>query len=265
MRLFVATLAIFLLNSCGHPDGNPGLEQIENADSVKIDSSKIKVDFDKVNGKGILIGENIKLLDQNFQEIKDITYLNGQIVEFTEVSRNFHKISPGDDYCHEFKYVRIKTKDLNGYVDGLKLYEPVKNANNKVLKFNNLEVSFIGTRNFGIGVSDADGLTFCSIKTPVLFYDQSNNYEGLVKMVKNKNYKDDYPYFELKDDDMAGDEILNVEKQDGKYILSILRIYQEGGAKLKVVISMDKNRKFVAEIIEDLGIDEEELQEILKN
>ena len=102
-----------------------------------------------------------------------------------------------------------------------------------------------------MGVSDEDGLTGCEIHTPVVFLDKSANYEGLVKMVKNKNYEGNYPYFELKEDDGATDEILSINKQDDKYLLKIKRTYQEGGANLLVEIYKDQSGTFVAEIIEN--------------
>lgn len=166
-----------------------------------------------------------------------------------EVSNKYHKLKPADDDCQEFKYVKIKTKDFEGYVDGRKLYEPIKHKQNKIVKIDNNEVSFIATTYFGIGVSDDDGLTGCSINTPVVFTDKSAKYEGLIKMVKNKNYENDYPYFELKDDDGANDEILNIDKQDDKYLLKIKRTYQEGRANLLVAVYKDKNGIFVAEIL----------------
>ena len=75
-------------------------------------------------------------------------------------------------------------------------------------------------------------------------------------MVKNTNYKSDYPYFELKNDDGANDEILNIEKQGNKYLLTIKRTYQEGGANLLVTVSKDKSGKFVAEILENKRTEE---------
>lgn len=251
MKTLTTILSLIILISCGQKDKNITQETTEKVESIKTDTNEIKITFYKVNGKGILLGDNIKLLDENFKEIKDISYLNEQFVDVTEVSDKYHKIKSTDDYCQEFKYVKIKTKDFKGYVDGRKIYEPIKNIQNKIVKIDNNEVSFIATSYFGIGVSDDDGLTGCSINTPVVFSDKSVNYEGLVKMVKNKNYEDNYPYFELKDDDGANDEILSIDKQGDKYLLKIKRTYQEGGANLLVEIYKDKSGTFVAEIIEN--------------
>jgi len=251
MKRLTTILSLIILISCGQQENRTNQETTEKVESVKTDTNQIKITFYNVNGKGILLGDDIKLLDENFKEIRDISYLNEHFVDVTEVSDKYHKIKPTDDYCQEFKYVKIKTKDFEGYVDGRKIYEPIKHTQNKIVKIENNEVSFIATTYFGIGVSDDDGLTGCSINTPVVFSDKSVNYEGLVKMVKNKNYEDNYPYFELKDDDGANDEILSIDKQGDKYLLKIKRTYQEGGANLLVEIYKDKSGIFVAEIIEN--------------
>lgn len=264
MKKLTTLLNLIILFSCGQQENKTNQGTTEKVENVKTDTNQTKITFYKVNGKGILLGDNIKLLDENFKEIKDISYLNEQFVDITEVSDKYHKLKPTDDYCQEFKYVKIKTKDLVGFVDGRKIYEPIKNTQNKIVKTDNNEVSFIATSYFGIGVSDDDGLTGCSINTPVVFSDKSANYEGLVEMVKNKYYEDKYPYFELKEDDMAGDEILSIDKQADKYILSIRRVFQEGGANMKVAIYKNENNKYVAEIIEYLSLEEEELQIQLK-
>lgn len=264
MKKLTTFLSLLLLFSCGQQENKTNQRQIEKADSLKTKTTDYEITFYKVNSTGILLGDNIKLLDKNFKEIKDITYLNEQFVDITEVSDKYHKLKPTDDYCQEFKYIKIKTTDFEGYVDGRKIYEQKENTQNKIIKIDENEVSVITTSYFGVGTSDDDGLTGCSINTPIVFFDKSANYKGLVRMVKNKYYESDYPYFELKNDDMASDEIINIDKQGNKYVISIRRVEQEGGANMKVTISTDKNQKFVAEIIEYKSLEEEELQKQLK-
>lgn len=249
MKILRALLGLITLISCGHQENHKNNETAEKVEVVQSDTRKVKITFSRINGRGILLGNEIKLLDENLKVIKDISYLNEHFVEVTGVSENYHKIKPTDGYCQEFKYVKIKTANFEGYVDGRKIYEPIKHTQNKIIKIDNSEVSFIATRYFGIGVSDDDGLTGCSINTPVVFSDKSENYEGLVKMVKNKNYEDSYSYFQLRDDEGAHDEILSIDKQGDQYLLKIHRSYQEGGANLQAAVYKDKSGTFVAEII----------------
>ncbi len=256
MNKLILILSFTLLISCRQQQTKTNSKTTKKVESVTKGKTHQKITFSKVNRKAFLLGENIKLLDENFKEIKDISFLNEQYIKVTEVSDKYHKVNPTDDYCQEFKYVKIKTNGLEGYVDGRKLYEPIKNAQNKIVKIDNNEVSFIPSTHFGIGVSDDDGLTGCSINTPVIFSDKNAKYEGFVKMIKNKNYKNDYIYFELKDDDGANDEILNINKEDDKYLLKIKRTYQEGGANLLISIYKDKSGAFVAEILENIQIEQ---------
>ena len=65
---------------------------------------------------------------------KDISSLNGQLVDITEISDLTYKANPADEHCREFRYVKIKTKDAEGYVDGRKVYGLTKDAQIKILK-----------------------------------------------------------------------------------------------------------------------------------
>ena len=256
MNKLIPALGFITLISCGKQENKTSVVTTEKTEHIVQDTTASKITFHKADGKAVLLGNDIKLLDGNFKEIKDISNLNEQLVDITEVSDLTYKANPADEHCQEFRYVKVKTKDTEGYVDGRKVYGPTKDAPAKTVKTGNNEVSFTPTAYFGIGVSDDDGLTDCSVNTPILFSDKSAKYEGLVKMVKNKNYESDYPYFELKNDNGANDEIINIEKQGDKYLLTIKRIYQEGGVNLLVAISKNKSGKFVAEILENKKTEE---------
>lgn len=256
MNKLIPALSFIILMSCGKQENKTSAVTTEKTEHIVQDTTASKITFHKTDGKAVLLGNDIKLLDGNFKETKDISSLNEKLVDITEISDLTYKANPADEHCQEFRYVKIKTKDAEGYVDGRKVYGLTKDAQIKILKTDNNEVSFTPTAYFGIGVSDDDGLTGCPVNTPILFSDKSAKYEGLVKMVKNKNYESDYPYFELKNDDGANDEILNIEKQGNKYLLTIKRTYQEGGANLLVTVSKDKNGKFVAEILENKRTEE---------
>ena len=224
--------------------------QTKNTNTIK-DSLFHNSTFIKVNNRAVLLGDTIKLLDNIFNEIKDISYLKEQLVIITEVSEKLHKEKPTDNYCNEFKYVKIKTKDIEGYVDGRKVYALIEQHQNKTLLIDNNEISFVATNYFGVGVSDSVGLTECRIYTPVIFSDKNEKYEGIVKMIFNKKSESTFPYFELKNDDGASDKIAAVEKQGEKYLLHIKRFHQVDEANILVAIYKDKTGKFVAEILEN--------------
>lgn len=231
-------------------------QQKSIANTGKITKSEIKgknkttIVFIKTSAKAVLLGTEIKLLDNNFKIVRDISNLNEQIVEVIAVTRSTYKQYPKDEYCKELKYVKIKTKEFEGIVDGRKVYELVKCSQNKNYQTKDTKVDFTVTRHYGIGAATEDGITGCLIYTPIIFSDSKSNYQGLVKMVKNKLCDSDYPYFELKDDDGACDEITNFDCKDNKYFLTIKRGYQEGGAILLIQISKDKTGQYIAEIID---------------
>ena len=256
MNKLILALGFISLISCGKQENKTSVVTTEKTEHTVQDTTVSKTAFQKVSGKAVLLGDRIKLLDNNFKEIKDISNLNGQFVDITELSDKYYKENPTDTHCQEFRYVKIKTKNFEGYVDGRKLYEAAKDSPNKAFKIDNNEVSFTPTTYFGIGVSDADGLTGCSINSPVIFQDKTAKYEGLIKMIRNKNNESDYPYFELRNDDGALDEILNIEKRDNKYLLTIKRTYQEGEANLLVAVFKGKSGVFAAEILENKRIHE---------
>ncbi|WP_407482825.1 hypothetical protein [Elizabethkingia meningoseptica] len=256
MNKLIAAISLTIVASCGKQEPKSSSAPTEKTEYPVQDTTASKITFHKAGGKAVLLGNDIKLLDGNFKEIKDISNLNGQFADITEVSDKYYKEKPTDTHCQEFRYVKIKTKNFEGYVDGRKLYEAAKDSSNKAFKIDNNEVSFTPTTYFGTGVSDADGLTGCSVNSPVIFRDKAAQYEGLVKIISNKNNESDYPYFELRNDDGALDEILNIEKQDGKYFLTIKRTYQEGEANLLVAVFKDKSGGFVAEILENKRTDE---------
>jgi len=81
MNNFILILSLALLISCRQKDNNINLINTNKVESVTKDTTDLKITFYKVNGKAILVDDNIKLLDKNFKEIKDISYLNEQFVE----------------------------------------------------------------------------------------------------------------------------------------------------------------------------------------
>ncbi len=247
MKKLIYLLPIVLLTACQQNTNQSGLKQSETFKSLAKDTTvknmavrdnavkSIKnIVFKKANTKGILLGNHIKLLDENQTEIKDISFLNEKIVLVLGSSNNYFKAKPTDKYCQEFKYVKIKFNDVEGYVNGRMVYELTHDEQNKAFKIDDNKLSFTPTNYYGIGVADDNGLTGCQTQNPVIFYDKNAQYEGLVKMIKNKYVYDDYPYFELKADDGCYDEIVSVKKQDEKYVLEIKRDFQEGIATMIV-------------------------------
>lgn len=262
MKQTTLFLAFFLLISCDHREktdqnvetGNDLSSEVtqvvkKSAGSAKVDQGKAT--FKKIAGKAVLLGTDIQLLGEDYKAVKDISSLSGQFVEITEVGNDFNKQKPEDDICTSFKYVKIKTKDFEGIVDGRKVYQLVQGEQGMSKNIDGNGVTLTATKNFGMDVFDEEGLTGCSIQTPAVFSDEKTGFIGLVKMKKNKFCDSDYPYFELRNDEGAGDQVKNIEKQGADYLLTIKTVYQEGGAILSVRIYRESNGDYKAEILKE--------------
>ena len=205
--------------------------------------------YRKLSGKAVLIGEEIHLLDKNYQKLKDISHLSGHFAKITAVSKDYHKQNPKDDFCESFKYVKIKIDGLEGIVDGRKVYRLLKNKQGISREIEGSKITLTATKNFGVDVMEEEGLTGCSAQSPAVFSDERAKYVGLVYMKRNEFYNSDYPYFELKDDNEAADGVMNIEKQGNYYPVLINRISREGIFNLLIRIGRTPDGKYMAEIV----------------
>lgn len=263
-KTILSSVSLLLLISCGHRESGKVVElKNESTDSnhvmqaVDQNAAHDSISYQNLAEKAVLVGEEIQLLDSDYRKFKDISHLKGQLAEITAVSNNYHKQNPKDDVCESFKYVKVKVNGLEGIVDGRKIYLLRKDGQGMSKSIGGNSVALTATKNFGVDVMDEEGLTGCSIRTPAVFFDEKAGYIGLVRMKKNKFYDADYPYFELKQDDGAGDEVENIEEKGGSYLISIKRTYQEGGAKLLVRIGREPSGGYTAEILKEELTEEE--------
>lgn len=84
----------------------------------------------------------------------------------------------------------------------------------------------------------------------------SCQHQVLVKMIRNELYEDGYPWFRLRNNDGAGDEIVDIEWKDGKYLLKIKRTFQEGGANLLIAVYKNKSNDLLEETLENKHTEE---------
>jgi hypothetical protein len=255
MKIKYFIFLILFLFSCKEKKKNTEIRPTEISVSDSLVTTQQALSFTKANGKAILLGKNMKLLDENFEEIKDISYLNEVVVDFTEYSNEFVPDKKSNDYCQDFQYVKIKNEDWEGYVDGRNVYELIEHEQNTSFEIDNHKIQLIATRHFGIGVSDENGLTFCSINTPMVLVDEKEGYYGIVLMKQNDLYENPYPYFELWDNDMGHDEVVDLEKINNLYLLKLKRFYQEGENVLTFSIFKDELGLYYAELIEVIAIE----------
>lgn len=210
-----------------------------------------EVKFNNIIAQAVLIGEKIELLDNELKIVDDISSLNGAIVDIVGVSDSLFNQSK--DICDAFWYVKIKTKDKVGIVNGRQVYKIQDSNQDTIINVNGNIIKILTTSFLGMGVGYQGELLGCSVYQPILIKDSKNNYFGLVELIKNDYSKhassdDEYPFFELRCDDGCWDKIESVVVEGTKIILKIHRRYQEGENDIEVLLNFEKG-KYTAKYI----------------
>jgi len=245
----------------------------QQIDSIKIDTVKVATiqndstikdeSFKPLISRAILIGEKIELLDENEKVIKDISNQKETIIKVIAKSMklNHYKIAKEPE-CNEFYWVKVIVNKDTGYIDGNRLYEPYKHSQNKTYKVESNEIEITLTKTMGQREFDElEDPLYCFSDKPIIFKEKKTNYEGLVGLKPNNYRGSEFDkYFCLHDDDGYADEIKKMDFVNNKYVLTILRGFQEGGAIMIVEIYKTELKKYMAEIIEYKELEEEEYQ-----
>ena len=215
--------------------------------------------YTTVNGRALLLGSSIELMDNEYRVVKELSGYNGKMVNVLSASENLFAPREEYDYCKTYRGVKIATEGFEGIVDGRNVYMPNyrDNRQGKAILVDGKKVVFAGTEFFGVGVADEWGLTACYEQYyPMYFYDETTGYEGTVYVTKNDHYKklyhenSIYPYFQLEASDGGYDEIERIEYvSEGKYLLHIHTWFQEGSMKQRVEVNRKENGTYVAEIV----------------
>ncbi len=218
--------------------------------SKQVEIEKIKLN--KANGKAVLIGENIKLLNNNLKVISDISSFNGKIVDIKAVSDSLFNNTGKDfkEFCKAFWYVKIESSQIQGIVSGRNIY---KILDSKKTNTKDNDIELLKTEFFGMGVEYNGDLMACPVNQPVIIKDKKNNYFGLVNLIQNQYSKEaswgsPYPYFELKHDDGGYDKVESITKNEENIILNVHRSFQEGENNSEVKL-IYKNNKYIGEYI----------------
>jgi len=258
MKFIYITLILFVLSSCQTENTEKPNEEIESepidtthtddtftADTINENISEEASEekqlnkpddlvFNKKSTRGLLLGEHILLLDEQFNVIQDISEMSESYVYITAMSDKMYKANPDDDYCDSFYYVNIKTDDLEGIIEGRYFYSA--DANFDFSKPNE-ELILSKTSNFAMGIADDEGLTGCGVYTPAFI--KTNNYEGLILNTSTDSKYATTDHFQLLDDDMGSDKIDSIVGNNGYYKMYITTSLQEGFYKFEIAIKVD--------------------------
>jgi len=246
MRRLLLYIIPFIISACGQ-SSNESQEQkkAENVEQIKSpekSSEKETMSFQKINGRAILIGEKVDVLDKNLQT--KTTLKESSIVEIVAISDSLFQKTK--DYCDAFRYVKIKTESQNGLIDGRNVYKLTDSEQDTSFNYKDNNFHITTTSFFGIGVSDDDGLTFCSkYYEPVVITNNQSNQPRLIKIIENDiskeaSWNDDFGYLELMANDGAYDKITKIEQFENGIILTIKREFQEGWNEYEVQLNLSE-------------------------
>jgi hypothetical protein len=259
MKRFLIPIIIVSIYACTNPQKKENKEQsIQEKNTIdSLTNTEILVknanelNFKEVNGRAVLIGEKIELLDKNLKAIDDISNLTGRIVNIKGVSDSLFNNS--EDICKAFWYVKIETENITGIVNGSQVFE-IQNSNQDTsftIGSNHIEI--LTTDFLGMGVDYEGDLIGCPVDQPILIKDTKNNYFGLVDLIQNEyskkaSWDNEYQFFEIRSDDGCYDKIESIITDGTGIRLKIHRRWQEGKNYYDVLLNFVDN-KYKAEYL----------------
>jgi len=209
-------------------------------------TSKLK--FNKLETRAVLIGENIKLLNDNLAPFIDISEYSEKIVQVTAVSDSL--LVNQDDFCNSYWLVKIKIGNLTGIVNGRRVFKLLEG---KTYWLNHKKVEIFKTEFFGMGIAYDGELLGCSVDQPIVIKDDSNKYFGLVNLIRNElsgkaRWDNNYKFFELRNDEGYNDVVTSIEAYDSSFKLKVHRNFMEGENDFEVKLQYN-NKKYSAELV----------------
>lgn len=217
-------------------------KKIENASNVS---------FKKIKGQAILVGNSIKLLDNNLKVIEDISNLTTKFVEITGISDSL--FNDTKEICNAYWYVQIRTSDKEGIVNGRQVFKIESSNQDTTILLNGKRLEFLTTACLAMGIEYQGDLMDCPTDQPLIVRDEKNNFYGLVEVVPNDFYKKaisntEFKYFQLRSDAGFLDIIVSLEFHESTIKLKIHRQFQEGENDYQVLLRYDRN-KYTAEYL----------------
>jgi len=259
INLIIIILSFYACTNSEKKEGNKEIVQQPQIVDTLIKTETLKnsieeIKFTETSGEAILIGEKIKLLDNELKVIADISNLAGKIVDIKGVSDSlFNQAKDFEGFCKAFWYVKIQSNTINGIVNGRQVFKILDLKEGKKITNEGNSIELLRTKFFGMGVAYQGDLMGCPVDQPIVLKDTANNYYGLVDLIQNKFSKEAsrgtaYPFFELRNDEGGYDNIDTLIANKTKIRLSIHREFQEGDNISEVILSFN-NGKYTAEYL----------------
>ena len=233
---FSVVLASCSITSTHNPvkDSNP-----EEQESTKVDQT---LTFSTTNKEAILIGDNLPVFDTNLIEVDQKQ--EGDLVKVIGVSTQW--IQNTKDYCDAYQYVKIETQSGTRLMDGRAVYQILPIRENQSFKFKNKSFQLHQTLFYGMGVSDENGLTFCTkFHEPLVLKEETSQAVQLVTIIDNSfskkaSHTDTFSYLELMENDGAVDSIQAIEPTETGAQLTLKRMHHETWNTIKIELKLDQ-------------------------
>lgn len=229
-------------------DSAPYIAAQNLADSAKSASFLLDIPFETQANKntGVITIEKLHLYNRKGVVIDSVENLFGQIIQIDSISSLKYDLKHSSDECNLHNFVKISNANINAWVYGKNVFEIEKGNRTVLFSSDSIDFKFQPTKNFGIGVMNEDGLTFCGDGThsPVLLFNSKYNKQELVFLNK-KNEAYGFDYLTYNNHDGWNDKILDLKYADDILYLTVVRSYQEGRVKINLEIKIDAQKSTV--------------------
>lgn len=233
-KVFSSFFCLLLLASCKDEKADP-------QEATRYNKQEITKEFEAIkhNNKALILIDDLVLYNKRLKAIGETSVQYGALVTIDSISKNRINITDKGDHCKEYNLVHIASPKFKGWIEGKNIFEYLHDNRDTIFNAGNVQFKLYATKNFAIGASDDDGLTFCGDNNPVVLYNSKYNFEGFVPVEKHSDYTDGY----LVMDDFDGwfDSIKSVVFTDDILTVVIFREYQEGNADITLEIKLLPN------------------------
>jgi len=217
---------------------------------------QISDDFTTVKypNKALILYNDLILYNKDKVAGNKISGLYGLIVDIDSISKDRLALTKTNDKCLQHNFVYLSHPKIKGWVYGQDVFEYLHDDRDTVFTLQDIEFRLYATKNFGVGASDDEGLTFCGDNNPVVLYNSKYKAETFVPMQADTVYNSNYMVMNASDG--WEDKLKDARLIDDKLILTIHREYQEGSADITIEIKL-LEKGYHGKIIDVVKYDEQ--------
>lgn len=204
---------------------------------------------------GIVFGQGVRVRRDSMLDSPVIAQIStGALVQVLRVSTN-NFLPPGqlDTFCQSYPMVEVKTEDnRTGWIFGkyvfriLDQYENIPESSGAV-QWKGVDYRLKACRNFGVGVSDEDGLTGCDEFYPVVLIDQQSARAYPVSLHDAEKGSVDFRFWNLGADESGVELIEKISVRDGRLIARVKAYMMEGCRHYSVEVRQN-GAQFTAQV-----------------